>query len=293
MTGAYGEPLAGTAAVASTWLCVEQPGPWGHDALRDSHLEPGLGHALAARAEGTGVRVALVRRPGRHPDRHRQAPRRVFLAHTAPGHSWLEQAIMTDPRDLLDLNLSAAGAGVRGMLGGPVSDALLLVCTNGRRDLCCAVRGRPVAAALAGEHGQVVWESSHLGGHRFAPTGLVLPSGYAYGRLDLAAGRRLLAAGTEVLVDRCRGRSTWAAPGQVAELAVREAAGVRGVDELEVSHTQPGGQDRWQVTVRHADGRRWRVPVARRVGPAVRPASCGAQDTPVTTLTAGRPDRWP
>lgn len=293
LAGAQGEPLAGTAPVATTWLCVEQPGPWGRDALLDSHLDSGLGRALAQRADGTGVRVALIRAPGRHPDRHRRTPRRVFLAHTTPGRSWLEQATVTDLRDLLDLNLGAAGVGVRGMLGGPVSTALLLVCTNGRRDLCCAVRGRPVAAALADEHAQAVWESSHLGGHRFAPTGLVLPSGYAYGRLDVAAARHVLAADTEVLVDRCRGRSTWEAPGQVAELAVREAAGVRGVDDLEVSHVQPCGQGRWQVTVRHTAGRRWRVSVTRRVGPATRPASCGAQATPVVTVTAGRPDPWP
>ena len=36
----------------------------------------------------------------------------------------------------------------------------------------------------AGEDATVV-EVSHLGGHRFAPTMLVLPTGYAYGRLDL------------------------------------------------------------------------------------------------------------
>jgi Sucrase/ferredoxin-like len=58
------------------------------------------------------------------------------------------------------------------------------VCTNGKRDRCCAVRGRPVAAAIADATGWDTWESSHLGGHRFAATALLLPSGDMFGQLD-------------------------------------------------------------------------------------------------------------
>ncbi|WP_269844536.1 sucrase ferredoxin [Actinokineospora bangkokensis] len=152
------------------------------------------------------------------------------------------------------------------------------MCTNGRRDVCCAVVGRPVAAGLAEEFGEAVWESTHLGGHRFAPTGLLLPSGYAYGGLDVERGRVLL--GSEgVVVQGCRGRSTWSAPGQVAELAVRESVGVVGSGELVVRSVVAGGGG-WSVEVGHVDGRVWRVAVAEReLG--VRPASCGAAPTPV------------
>ena len=41
-----------------------------------------------------------------------------------------------------------------------------------------------VTAALARVFPDEVWECTHLGGHRFAPTALVLPTGYSYGRLD-------------------------------------------------------------------------------------------------------------
>ncbi|MDT0488466.1 sucrase ferredoxin, partial [Streptomyces sp. DSM 41640] len=60
---ALDEPLSGTAATASTWLLVEQPGPWGAKALTSSRLDPEVGRGLEAAAEGTGVRVALIRRP--------------------------------------------------------------------------------------------------------------------------------------------------------------------------------------------------------------------------------------
>ncbi len=48
-------------------------------------------------------------------------------------------------------------------------DPLALVCTNGKRDRCCALLGRPLAAELASSGVEGVWEVTHLGGHRFSP----------------------------------------------------------------------------------------------------------------------------
>jgi hypothetical protein len=276
LAGALGEPLAGTAAFARSWLAIEQPGPWGRDALSASHLDEGVAKELAALAAGTGVRIVLVRRPGSHPDRHRPVPRHVYLAHTAPGRTWLERTTLTDPKQLLDLDFARAGAGDPGLLGTPVSDPLLLVCTNGRRDVCCALRGRPIAAELAARFGDQVWETTHIGGHRFAPTAVLLPTGYSYGRLTTESATRLLAAGPAT--DDCRGRSTWSAAGQVAELAVRTSTGITDPDALSVSEDP--------LTVHHTDGRTWRVTVvAREVSPG-RAASCGAGPTPAVALEA-------
>ena len=67
---------------------------------------------------------------------------------------------------------------------GTVSDRpVLLVCTHARHDQCCAVRGRPVAQTLARAFPDETWESSHLGGDRFAATMIVLPHGLYYGRV--------------------------------------------------------------------------------------------------------------
>ena len=282
MAGAIGEPLAGTAATARSWLCVEQSGPWGRDALSASHLDSGVSRELAALAAGTGVRIVLIRRPGHHPDRHRPVPRHVYLAHTAPGRTWLERAMVGDPKALLDLDFRRAGAGEPGQLGERVTDPLLLVCTNGRRDVCCALLGRPVAAALASMRGEAVWECTHLGGHRFAPTAVLLPTGYAYGRLDAATGAGLLDR-ANVVTENCRGRSTWAPAGQVAELAVRDRTGEQDPDALRVDTLDEAG-GRWLVTVAHRDGGRWRVTVAQRELARSRPASCAAAPTPAVGL---------
>ncbi|GAA1010217.1 MULTISPECIES: sucrase ferredoxin [Streptomyces] len=277
------EPLAATAPAATTWLLLEQPGPWGGKALTSSHLDPAVGRALERAARGTGVRVALIRRPGHHPDRRTASARQVYAAHTVPGNTWLHSAMTAAPEQLLDLDLAALGQGDphtfdATLQGAPhTGDPLTLVCTNGKRDRCCALLGRPLAAELAssGVHG--VWEITHLGGHRFAPTVLVLPYGYAYGRAEAHTVKEVLHGVREdrVVLEGCRGRTSWERPGQAAELAVRQAVGEYRADALGVVRTD-GAAPRWEVTVAHADGRRWQVTVAQETARTPRPESCGA-----------------
>ncbi|PWE09743.1 sucrase ferredoxin [Streptomyces sp. BSE7F] len=277
------EPVAGTAATARTWLLLEQPGPWGAKALTSSHLDPALGRALEAAAKGTGVRVALIRRPGRHADSRMPATRRVYVAHTVPGNVWLHSATTTDPARLLDLDLAALGrgeaAGFDAVLGGAphAGDPLALVCTNGKRDRCCALLGRPLAAELASSGVDGVWEVTHLGGHRFSPTVLVLPYGYAYGRAEAHAVKEVLHGVQEgrVVTEGCRGGSAWERPGQAAELAVRRAVREDAAQVLSIVRTE-GEAPHWEVTVAHVDGRRWRVEVAQGASRPPRPESCGS-----------------
>ena len=277
-----GEPLSGTAATASTWLLVEQPGPWGAKALVQSHLDPVVGRALEAAAQGTGVRVALIRRPGRHADFGTPRLRQVYVAHTVPGRVWLRSAWTHDPRQLLDLDFAALGRGDHrsfdtALRGGPhTGDPLALVCTNGKRDRCCALLGRPLAAELAASGVEGVWEVTHLGGHRFSPTVLVLPHGYAYGRAEAHTVKEVLHGVQDgrIVLDGCRGSSAWERPGQAAELAVRRAVGEDATEALAVVATH-GGAPRWEVTVAHRDGRHWQVVVDQGASLPARPESCG------------------
>lgn len=276
------EPPAGTASVARTWLLLEQPGPWGAKALTASHLDPLVGRALEEAAAGTGVRVALIRRPGPHSDHHVPRRHRVFAAHTAPGAGWLRESLVADPAELLELDLARLGAGTHDGFGAAYhGEPLALVCTNGRRDRCCALLGRPLAAELTAAGLGQVWETTHLGGHRFAPTMLVLPYGYAYARQDTGSAKAVLEATRAGLMvpDACRGRSAWDRPGQAAELAVRRATGEALADALAVTRVQDhadGPGPRWTVDVTHADGRVWTVEVDSTPAEPPRPESCGA-----------------
>ncbi|MFD5467667.1 sucrase ferredoxin [Kitasatospora sp. NPDC127059] len=277
------EPLTATAAVATTWLLLEQNGPWGAKALAESHLDTAVGRALEAAAAGTGVRVALIRRPGRHADCLPTARHEVVVAHAVPGRGWVRRAQVGDPAELLELDFAALGVGDHTGFGVEhVGGPLALVCTNGRRDRCCALLGRPLAAELAAAGHSEVWEVTHLGGHRFSPTMLVLPYGYAYGRLTPESAKEVLAATAagHMVPEWSRGCSGWERPGQAAEHAVRLATGETGAAALTLVQ-RPDGAGRWLVRVVHRDGRAWEVDVIESVSEPPRPESCGkAAGTP-------------
>jgi hypothetical protein len=177
-----------------------------------------------------------------------------------------------------------------------VTAPVLLVCADAARDPTCAERGRRLTAALAGPVGDRVWECSHLGGHRFAATGVLLPTGYVYAGLTPHLARAVLAAAERGAVHPAglRGRSTWSRPGQVAEIHIRRLAGVAGSADVTVPDeaARPGGA---LVTVRHRDGRRWTVDVrADRLSGGVGPPARAGLGVVATHLLTGpaRPAPW-
>lgn len=267
-----GEPIAGTAPTDPVWLFVEEPGPWGRQALAESRMaEP-----VRERLRGLdGVRVQLIRRPGARTG----SGARVYAA-TAGGGAFLVEGTRLDrAEDLLDLPLDRLAAG-RG-LGLPSYDAdLWLVCTNGRRDLCCAELGRPVAAALAASDPESVWETTHLGGHRFAGTLLHLPSGWVLGRVDSGSAARAsadLLAG-RVPLAQARGRAGDPPAAQVAELHLRTLLDLPGLDQVRCREAGPN-----DVTL-EAAGVGYRVGVESTPGPPVRQSCADQSAKPVTRL---------
>ena len=267
---ALDEPMAGTAPTTRRWLCLERPQPWSRDINQDE--DPAV-RALLARAAAAGFRPLLIR--GTEPASDRRAPR-VFLTDTAPG-SAATTTLTVEREQWNDLPLPGPDDPLP---GEPVTGPLLLVCTHGQRDPCCGTEGEELVDALSGPG---VFACSHLGGHRFAPTALVLPSGYLYGRLEPSSAIALLAraAAEQVTTDGCRGRCTWSPEGQVAELAVRAATGLRSPGDLfvlddtgDTVHIGTASGERWAVALEHVDTE------------AIRPASCGARPTLVVPLRA-------
>ncbi|MDP3893852.1 sucrase ferredoxin [Nocardioides sp.] len=233
------DPLPGTASTVRSWLLVENPGPWGADAVRDNRMPPAVKSRLAEQAATAGVRVLLVRR------HHRRAPRRgfhAFAAYADPHRPWLESGILAAPEDLLDLDLAAL-AGGRSPGLAPDPGSLLGVCTHGRHDACCAERGRPVAAALTAARPEETWEVSHIGGDRFAGNLVVLPHGLYYGGLDAGSAVEVgdAHARGEVVLDHLRGRSGLAMPVQAAEIGLRRALDETGVDAVRFVRRQVSG----------------------------------------------------
>jgi hypothetical protein len=108
------------------------------------------------------------------------------------------------------------------------------VCTNGARDPCCAIRGAVVAKALAAARPGAAYESSHLGGHRFAANVLVLPDGLCFGRLDVRSAVALvddLDAG-RLPLEHFRGRTSLTEEQQAAEILLRRELGFVGLHDV-------------------------------------------------------------
>lgn len=234
------EPLAGTAPFAVAWIAIEQPGPFGHDALRQSHFPIDVADELINRTAGLDIRPTLIRRVGKHADVHQQGhPRRVFLAGSRPGACTLTSATISDPRELLEIDFNRLADG--DVVGAwakatPSPDPILLVCTHAKRDVCCAIKGRPIAQKLAADPSlaDLVWETSHLGGHRFAATAVQLPHGWVHGRLDPVSATLVLADAARkpptVSMANARGRSSLSAAAQAADIEARRTANITGID---------------------------------------------------------------
>ena len=222
--------MPGTAPLADSWVVVEQQEGWGGAPL--------------ARAEH-GVRVVMAR-----PPREQERAPQAWIARCSAG--MLRRGPLDAPADVADWDLRALADGSFDDWGEPVADPLLLICANGRRDRCCGHLGGRLARAVAAH--EAVLTCTHLGGHRFAPTALLLPWGSLHGRLNLASTLHLIAearAGRAV-AETMRGFSTLTAPAQVAETHARKVTGHRGLAPLEVSADVRGEHATAEVAVPQA-----------------------------------------
>jgi Sucrase/ferredoxin-like len=267
-----GDDLAATAPAADRFLLLEQPGPWrDRNAVTHSDLDVRVARELLARADAAGVKVHLIRRSSRRAD---PRPRTCFLAFTGRDDPWIDRYELDDPADVLELDLG-------GDRGARWDEPLYAVCTHGKRDPCCARRGRPLARALKAARPSETWEIGHIGGHRYAATLLAFPHGLSFGRVPAAAGPAIVAAleGGEIAVEHLRGRAGdhWAV--QAADVLARRELGLRGLDALGVERLDARG-DQASVRLRSADGTGWEAAVRRTIA-GERPLSCGAEAEPV------------
>lgn len=270
----HSEPLLGTASTVRRWILVEQPGPWGRHAPFDSNLPRRVAAGLHWRAREVGARLLLIRRYGRYaPER-----RTCFVASTTTDACWVEQLSVADVGDLLDVDFSPL-ARHRGVGGTPVDQPVLLVCTNGRHDPCCAEFGRPLARVLAGTHPELVWESSHFGGDRFAGNLICLPHGVYYGRVAPASGPSVVEdyRRGQIDLDHYRGRSCHPFLVQAADAFVRRHTGLLGLRDLVLVGREEAEPDTARVRFSTQRGQRFTAVVQAVRQGEPRLLSCSGQ----------------
>ena len=246
------EPLAATASRVDHWILVEYRGLWAYDAVGGSGLSDQVKERLAEQRDARpNTKLLFIRRT----DRRGRPSLAVFWGSSPEHGAELSCVEVEGYPDLLDLDLTAPGE--------PLGHPLLLVCTHGKHDRCCARHGRPLYEALdeQAEPGWV-WQSSHLGGDRFAGNVVFLPEGLYFGRVGPGEAWPVLdeyLAG-RIHLDHYRGRSAYTFSEQAAERAVRDFAGLAGIDDLDlVAHegahvTFRAGSRVFDVGLRPDDG---------------------------------------
>lgn len=189
------------------------------------------------------------------------------------------------PHDDLSTALHVASSGGdldrwHAPTSGP-DEVEVLLCTHGARDGCCGSLGTRLAVRRGGEHRVRVRRTSHLGGHRYAPTALTLPDGRYWAFLDAASldGIVTRSGPIDIAMLSYRGCAGISPAAQVVE---RAAFGDHGWAWLghrwAVDETIADDGRRHLVTLRHAgpDGRTGVYEGVVEVGRRVAIPGCGA-----------------
>ena len=166
----------GTAPEEITqWVLVEYPHTWPakFSDISALSLPEGLREALQQVQKREGWKILWIRRPGCQAQYVYWWDLNTQTCKIAPqtgdwSGEWTEQSVWQDVHE----------AGVPA--------PTVLVCTHGSRDKCCGVLGGVVFASMRKILPDAVWQVSHLGGHRFAPTALCFPFGWMLGRIEEA-----------------------------------------------------------------------------------------------------------
>lgn len=192
------QPIGSASGFTRAFL-IETPLPWARKPLESPTIAPELLDALASYEEKIGKASVYLLVPDA---RYSVEGARLIDVQAVDGRIEKRDLIATDG------NIAAIIQSIADDAPLPESSVIdltpwrdLAVCTHGTRDACCASFGIPMYMKLHIAAEQLphtrVWRCSHLGGHRFAPTMLDLPSGRSWGLLDDDAALGILRGNIE------------------------------------------------------------------------------------------------
>lgn len=266
------EPHFGTASTVRRWILIERDGPWGPNAVEDNRFPDEVRARIAVIGKATRARVLMIRRF----NRREQQGVRVMFAYTARDRSWLEELRLVNIDTLFSRDLSPLRRG-ESVGGDPIDGLRWFVCTHGKHDPCCAKYGRPVAQELDAHWPEQTWETSHIGGDRFAANVLILPLGIYYGRMERENAVSLveLLHDGQVSLAHYRGRTCYPFDVQAAEWWLRKHHQLLGLGDLDFTgHRQING-GRSLTTFRLANGQSLEVDIQKSAG-SLRQLTCRA-----------------
>jgi hypothetical protein len=272
-----GEKVFGTASTGETWLLVEYPSAWGKDALGSSRLSPAVKSHLSDLLKTIPRSRLLFVKQHARPDGHFN----FFVVRAREQRPYVVELTLTDYEDLRGVNVAAIAAGDSTEGGVLMRDPLYLVCTHGRRDKCCAKFGYALYKSLRERAGASVWQSSHVGGDRFAANLLCFPHGLFYARATELSGAHIVEeyGRGRVVLENYRGRACYSQQLQAAEYFVRAETGVAGLAELRHAGGARVGENAWRFRFdAPAEGKIYEAQVSCHLSEFANFITCGSAE---------------
>ena len=271
------EKLAGTAVTSTPlWIGLEHTGLWPRKPLDGCNLPPDVVQELRRwTVPAAGVRFQFIRQTASKANRVR-----LFIGNVEQTNPWLVRFDLESAQDLLELKLIHPADAKKHPLAVGVEDSHIWVCTHGKRDRCCAKYGRALYDALSPLAPDRVWQTSHLGGHRFAPTLVTLPDGLCYGHVlpDEVQDFMDAHARSEIYnLARLRGHVSYTAEQQTADIYLRETEGFDSTQVIGHPNTRHHSED--ECSVHFRSGSHERVVHLARKTMLASIKSCNAEAT--------------
>ena len=240
----FAETTYGTASTGEVWLLVEYPYWWGAKAFDESALSPALKeHLNRALKTIPRARLLFIKQ-----DRTAGRALTVFVVRCRETNPSIVRLNIKNHDELLGIDLASISESMGDTAAMPDSP-LYLICTHGRRDKCCAKFGYPLYKALKKYAGNPVWQSSHVGGDRFAANLVCFPHGLFYAHVTEEAGVNVIDeyGQRRLVLDKYRGRACYSHPAQAAEFFIRSEAAINGLDDLRYLDYEPVEKRAWRV----------------------------------------------
>lgn len=206
-----GEPFEGTGDAPVRVLMLAWPrGKWRTPRWESLDMSEDLASAIH-HATKSGVHVALVDRVGE--------------SGTLPHLHALPESIKADFRNEEEIAAAVRDYAQGRIFAGTYDPRItVLVCTDSRRDACCARYGFSTYKALdavADRQQFNIVQATHVGGCRFAASLVVMPHRQRYGRMTAGQAPAFLEALSRgsIFLPAYKGRTDAPEPLQIAEIA--------------------------------------------------------------------------
>ncbi len=211
------DPFIGTATRADSWLLIEYTAVWERSEIESSYL-PSEVKDWIEQIKLHNTQTRFIKHTSRKSDEIT-----VFFVMTLEQRQAIYRFQFACYEDLLTLNLAALRAGAQCYEPYRYQAPLFLVCTHGKHDACCAKFGMPVYHEFERLAGEYTWQSSHVGGDKFAANVICFPYGIYYGRVAVSEVGAIIATckASQLYLNRYRGRSCYPPIVQAADYLLR------------------------------------------------------------------------